>query len=143
MRINELEVGKIYKSRNRSYRYKIVQAGNINRLMCKCGYNGNWKISGLSYDCVVGMNFTEIKQGIDWTKVPKFTKARFRDFESDEWINLYFLGCCVGDDYPFIASKANTTDEFTGFTPEDIKSIWLMCELHPSVEVQPEWLKEE
>lgn len=140
MRINELEVGKIYK--NYSYRYKVVQEGNITRLMCKYPCDDNWEYSALTHNFVAGMDFTEIKQVIDWTKVPKFTKARFRDYESDEWKNLYFLGYCKGD-YPFKATETNTTDDFTGFTPADVESIWLMCELHPSVEVQPEWLKEE
>ncbi len=76
----------------------------------------------------------ERKREIDWSKVPKWTKVQVRDFEGEEWKNIYFINFSTNGIF-----KATYFDEFT-FSEGD-ESEWYQCRIHPSVEIKEEWCK--
>lgn len=74
---------------------------------------------------------------IDWSKVPKWTLVRVRDFENENWQNNNFIEKSNDTLYPFVTTYCN---EMT-FTDFPYKLNWKQCEIHPSVEIEEEWCK--
>ncbi len=80
----------------------------------------------------------ERKPEIDWSKVPEWTKCQYKD--NNTWRNCYYLGYRV-DINPYsceftLFDPFTSSNNFNGRqyrAPEKFK-------LHPSVEIQPEWL---
>lgn len=72
---------------------------------------------------------------INWHKVPDFTKVQVRGAGQKEWGNRYFVG--VDEDGRY---RATCCGEFT--YQEGAYICWSQIRLHPSVEVDPEWLEE-
>lgn len=139
LKINELEVGKIYKF----YFYdgaRSVSLYKVNKKKQLCITEGS--VSTLKYNDVVQGYFVEFKREIDWTKVPRGTKVQVSLTENGDWFNRYFIDTGKKDgEHAFVTSLA-LDDDFTSYEMEDFSDGWEYCRIHESVEIPDEWYKE-
>lgn len=136
MKINELKLGKPYKSKLSGTIYKIDK----NKKLLLREKNGEWVESSLAYNTCLEMNFEEAKYTIDWTKVPRGTKVNVKDNLLSNFVNRYFQGYNEDSTNKFLASLVND-DEFTGLSGENNSLSWRVCKLDESVEIKDEWIQ--
>lgn len=141
LKINELEVGKIYRAFYRGEKtsgiYKIESNGKLFE-----NYGLAWEESQIIYNEMFNVTFEEIKREIDWTKVPRGTKVQVRDNERGSWRNAYFSKFIKeNEEYSFRASFVND-DKFTNIKMDDNEWGYKYCRIHESVEIPDEWYKE-
>ncbi len=108
------------ESENIPFRYENKRIGLYEPL------NGFW-------NCSDYYSFKEIKQEIDWSKVPPYTKVLVSD-NKERYSNLLEFIAYVPDiEYNFITKMKTSVYNFQG---------WKYCEIDPSVEIKEEWYKE-
>ena len=86
MKVWELEEGKEYQTNLNTRKYRIDNG----ELRVYDGLNLTWRISDISYNTVLDMDFTEYTPPTDWSKVEVDTKVLVRDYDNSEWIPRHF-----------------------------------------------------
>lgn len=141
LKINELEVGKIYRAFYRGEKtsgiYKIESNGKLFE-----NYGIAWEESQIIYNEMFNVTFEEIKREIDWSKVPRGTKVQVREGAWDIiWHNRYFIK--YEKDYEkCFCTGIYLDDIFMDRKIEDSLQTYKYCRIHPSVEIPDEWYKE-
>lgn len=89
---------------------------------------------------------------IDWNKVPINTKVQVRDYNTNDWINRYYVGFDRSASlYKYITFDFKIDDkidvfekdEFIGDTIINLGVKWIQCRIHPNEEIKEEWYKDE
>jgi hypothetical protein len=89
MRINELEVGKLYTYKDRRDICKINEKRELFTKLANSPYC-HFDESGMSYNYVVSIEFEEYIPKVDWSKIKVDTKVYVRDNAYCDWIPRYF-----------------------------------------------------
>ena len=90
MKVWELEEGKEYTSNlcDDGTIYKITN-GALYYKHRKINY-GDYLESGMEYNIIKSVHFTEYIPPTDWSKVEVDTKVLVRDWDNSEWIHRHF-----------------------------------------------------
>ena len=75
----------------------------------------------------------EIKQEIDWSKVPSGTKVLVSDTPDIYSSFVEFIAYAPDIKFPFITKTKTSVHNFQG---------WKYCKIDPSVEIKEEWYKQ-
>lgn len=142
LKIQDLKVGKFYKAFYKGIEYKgVFKVGNSGKLFVCAGLE--WENSLFYYNEMFDVTFVEIKEEINWSKVPRGTKVQVKDNCDSEWGNSYFIKYeSSKEEYPFQVNKWQD-DDYTGFKMEQYSDFYKYCRIHESVEIPEEWYKEE
>lgn len=145
LKINELEVGKIYRAFYKGVEHGIYKIGNNKELFTRISVKNiiGWEESKFYYNELINdTTFEEIKREIDWTKVPRGTKVQVKKREEGLWCNRYFVEFRLKIDgfFPFVAGL-HLDDSFTSYKMDVNASDWQYCRIHPSVQIPDEWYK--
>ena len=109
MKIWELEEGKEYQTNLNTRKYRIDNG----ELRVYDGFNLTWKMSDMSYNTVLNMDFTEYTPPTDWSKVEVDTKVLVRDNDNEVWTRRHFAKYENGTIYVYsVGTTSFTTDMF-------------------------------
>ena len=86
MKIWELKDGVEYQTNLNTRKYRIDNG----KLRVYDGLLLTWKMSDMSYNTVLDMDFTPYTPPTDWSKVKVDTKVLVRDWDDSEWIPRHF-----------------------------------------------------
>ena len=86
MKVWELEEGKEYQTNLNTRKYRIDNG----KMRVYDGLILTWKMSDMSYNTVLDMDFTPYIPPTDWSKVEVDTKVLVRDWDNSEWIPRHF-----------------------------------------------------
>lgn len=122
MKIQELEVGKLYKQcKNEMDIYKINKSGYL--FVKPDGVPNNYfHESCLSYNSLIELDFEEYETPIKWEDVPVDTKVLIRDSVEFDWTPRHFSEYKDGKVYCFIDGR-------TSFTSKSNTMFWKYCKL--------------
>lgn len=122
MKIQELEVGKLYRrNKNEMDIYKIDKSGKL--FVKPDGVPNNYfHESCLSYNEVKELDFEEYETPINFEYIPVDTKVLVRDSVNLDWEPRHFAEYKDGKVYCFI-------DGLTSFTSKSTAISWNYCKL--------------
>lgn len=122
MKIQELEVGKLYKrNKNEMDIYKIDKSGNL--FVKPEGVPNNYfHESCLCYNEVKELDFEEYETTIKWEYIPVDTKVFVRDSVNLDWKPRHFAEYKDGKVYCFIDGRTSFTSKATAIS-------WNYCKL--------------
>jgi len=89
MKINELEVGKVYTYKDGRDICKINEKRELFTKLANSPYC-HFDESGMSYNYVVSIEFEEYIPKVDWSKIKVDTKVYVRDNIDQHWEPRYF-----------------------------------------------------
>lgn len=170
MKLEDLKVGNIVVFRNNKVYLYIgeafvnsngyIKSTNISKEMC-CSYNSDYDVIkvykikdgwGCGLDKILNIGWLEDYAvilwertfNIDWDKVPEGTPLICWDEHYGDYVYRYFVKySSKSANYPICVSSNRCIDEMTGYDYRDYSECWMHAKIHPSVKIDPEWLKEE
>ena len=86
MKVWELEEGKEYQTNLNTRKYRIDNG----KMRVYDGLILTWKMSDMSYNTVLDMDFTPYIPPTDWSKVEVDTKVLVRDSDDEVWAPRHF-----------------------------------------------------
>jgi hypothetical protein len=89
MKINELEVGKLYTYKDGSAICKINEKRKLFTKLANSPYC-HFNESGMSYNYVASIEFEEYIPKVNWSKIKVDTKVYVRNSIDDNWLPRYF-----------------------------------------------------
>lgn len=145
LKIQDLEVGKIYSAFYKGVEHGIYKIGNNKELFTRVSVKNiiGWEESKFYYNELINdVTFEEIKREIDWTKVPRGTKVQIREGAWDIiWHNRYFIK--YEKDYEkCFCTGIYLDDIFMDRKIEDSLQTYKYCRIYPSIAIPDEWYKE-
>lgn len=109
MKVWELEEGKEYQTNLNTRKYRIDNG----KVRVYDGLILTWRMSDISYNTVLDMDFTLYTPPIDWSKVEVDTKVLVRDYDDEVWTRRHFAKYENGTIYVYsVGTTSFTTDMF-------------------------------